>query len=177
MRSILFGLACAPAAAINFTERYEPLIRLANGACNLAEAKTHSTLNCRSTATEAEKKEKKKNCNCSDWSFSVWVCDDLIVRPCMYTNSYRSMCATVWGFGRAGRYYSVRVKCFFFFFFFSFSLEDLKASWQLLIFHQKKARLKLFTWHTPLFLCLSQIGWKWNGLFLWWAGRLGKKNG
>ena len=60
MRSILFGLACAPAAAINFTERYEPLIRLANGACNLAEAKTHSTLNCRSTATEAEKKEKKK---------------------------------------------------------------------------------------------------------------------
>lgn len=52
MRSILFGLACAWAAAINFSECYEPLIRLANGACNLAEAKTHSTLNCRYTVTE-----------------------------------------------------------------------------------------------------------------------------
>lgn len=38
VRSILFGLACARAVAINFTECYEPLIRLANGACNLAEA-------------------------------------------------------------------------------------------------------------------------------------------
>lgn len=36
VRSILFGLACARAVAINFTECYEPLIRLANGACNLA---------------------------------------------------------------------------------------------------------------------------------------------
>lgn len=39
VRSILFGLACARASAINFTECYELLIRLANGACNLAEAK------------------------------------------------------------------------------------------------------------------------------------------
>lgn len=47
VRSILFALACARAAAINFTECSEPLIRLANGACNLAAAETHSTLNCR----------------------------------------------------------------------------------------------------------------------------------
>lgn len=47
VRSILFVLACTRAAAINFTECSEPLIRLANGACNLAESETHSTLNCR----------------------------------------------------------------------------------------------------------------------------------
>lgn len=39
VRSILCALASGRAAAINFTECNEPLIRLANGACNLAEAK------------------------------------------------------------------------------------------------------------------------------------------
>lgn len=32
------------------------------------------------------------------------------------------------------------------------SVEDLKASWQLLIFQKKKKEYGgLFTWHTPLF--------------------------
>ena len=38
VRSILFALAWARATAINWSEFYEPLIRLANGACNLAAA-------------------------------------------------------------------------------------------------------------------------------------------
>lgn len=56
VRSILFGLACARAVAINFTECYEPLIRLANGACNLAASEpkalwitdTRGEINCNS---------------------------------------------------------------------------------------------------------------------------------
>lgn len=76
-----------------------------------------------------------RNCNCSDWSFCVWNYQIVTVHMhafvCIEVRA--RMCACV-------------------------SLEDLKASWQLLIFHQK-ARLRLFTWHTPLFsACLKLDG-------------------
>lgn len=72
VRSILFGLASARAVAINFTECNEPLIRLANGACNLEEAKPR-TLWIVDTGAE-------KICNCFDetpsWTFlSFIICE------------------------------------------------------------------------------------------------------
>ena len=94
VRSILFGLACAWAAAINFTECYEPLIRLANGACNLAEAKP-TVLWIADTPLQW----LKRNCDCSEEQFvcevphvheTIWLCD------CECVHLYRSVCVTVW---------------------------------------------------------------------------------
>lgn len=129
VRSILFSLACAGAAAINFTECYEPLIRLANGACNLAQAKPTV----------------------------VWIADTLLQRLKETALTIEvSVCGRA--FDYAFRYVVYLHVCVYF-----FSLEDPKASWQLLIFHQKQD----WGFHLahPSFLCLSQTRWKWNGLF------------
>lgn len=130
VRSILFGLACARASAINFTECYEPLIRLANGACNLAEAKP-------TVLWIADKLLQKLQL--------LWL-NFLCVFVCVKLSDCDCACA----------YIHSPSTCV--------SLVDLKASWQLLIFHQKK-KTEAFHLAHPTFLCLSQIGWKWNGFF------------
>lgn len=127
MRSILFGLACACAAAINFTECYEPLIRLANGACNLAEAKPTALWIADTLLQKLQLLWLKFLC--------VQLSDCDCAYACLHLHGSACVCVRV-----------------------CVSLEDLKASWQLLISHQK-ARLGLFTWHTPLFsACLKLDG-------------------
>lgn len=89
----------------------------------------------------------------SDWSLSVCVhmCVTIWLRDCVLC-----MCslAGVWIWACMW-VFSVCVCCIY--------SEDVKASWQLLIFHQKQD----WGFHPaqPSFLCLCQIGWKWNGLF------------
>lgn len=172
VRSILFGLACALAVAINFTECYEPLIRLANEACNLAEAKPTAlwiadTLlqRLKETATALTRLWLKLLCVCVYDYLILWL--RIRARVCMCM----CVCNSVWHCVDLAMHVGMECMCEWVRVCVCF-IADLKASWQLLIFHQKQDWG--FRLAHPSFLFLSQTGWKWNGLFY---GEWGAQNG
>lgn len=177
VRSVLFGLACARAVAINFTECYEPLIRLANGACNLAEAKP-------TALWIADTTEAKRNSKCFDKALiEVSVCACVCVWEtekeretiwlCNWASTYMCVFAFVWKYDSVWIWLLVYIciiyvhMCFspFLSILFSWS-ESFLAAANL----PPKARLRLLL-GTPLF-SVSVSDWmevKWA--LLWWVSR------